>query len=70
MVDNESKVSDAEKTEMGDGEEGDEVTNNSVTVEQLDGNVTDISNDSEGSDLDIDQEYVNELFQRNKSTDQ
>ena len=53
---------------MGDGEKGDEVTDNSV--EQLDGNVTDISDDSEGSDLDIDQEEVNKLFQRNKSTDQ
>ena len=70
VVDNENKVSDAEKTEMGDGEKGDEVIDNSVNVEQLDGNMTDITNDSEGSDLDIDQEEVTKLFQMNKSTDQ
>ena len=69
MVDNESKVSDAERTEMGDGEEGDRVTDNSVSVEQLDRNMTDVSNDSEGSDLDIDQGEVNKLFQRNKAKD-
>ena len=54
---------------MGDGEEGDKVTDNSVSVEQLNRNMTDVSNDSEVSDLDIDQEEVNKLFQRNKSTD-
>ena len=71
VVENESKVSDAKKkTEMGDGEKGDKLKDNSVNVEQLDRNMTDISNDSEGSDLDIDQEEVNKLFQRNKSTDQ
>ena len=69
VVDNKSKVSDAENTETGDGEGADEVTDNSVSVKQLDRNVTDISNDSETSDLDIDQEEVNKLFQRNESTD-
>ena len=69
MVGNESKVSNEKKTEMGDGEQGDKVTDNSVNVEQLDRNVTDVSNDSEGSDLDIDQEEVNKLFQKKKSTD-
>ena len=49
-----SEVSDAEKTGMGDGQNGDKVTDNSVNVEQLDRNVTDVSNDSKGSDLDID----------------
>ena len=57
------------KTEMGDGQKGDKVADNSVNVEQLDRNVTDVSNDSEGSDLDIDQEEFNKLFQGNKSTD-
>ena len=61
MVENESKVSDAKKTEMGDGEKGNKVTDNSVNVEQLDRNMTNISNDSEGSDLDIDQEEVNNV---------
>ena len=66
---NESKSSDAKKGEMDDGKKGDAVTDNSVNVEQLDENMTDISNDSEGSDSDIDQEEGNKLFQRNKSTD-
>ena len=57
-------------TEMGDREKGDKVTDNSVNAEQLERNVADVSNDSEGSDLDIDQEEVYKLFQRNKSTDQ
>ena len=70
VVDNESKVSDAEKTEMGDGDIGDKVTDNSVNVEQLDKNMADINNDSEGSDLGIDQEEVNKLFQGNKAKDQ
>ena len=36
---------------MGDGDKGNEVTDNSVNVEQLDGNVTDVSKVPEDNQL-------------------